>query len=179
MEVSQAIQQRRSVKQYEQRPIPMDLLRQVVEAAYLAPTGANWRSREVLVVTDRDQLQQLGNTHGACKWLSGAPAGVVLLGDPAASRYWVEDCSVAATFAWLRAMELGLGCAWAAMYQSDNPEESARREGFCRQVLGVPEHLRVVAVMGLGYPAESPEPKPRRDYNSVVHWGGYGQHLSQ
>lgn len=179
MDVSQAMDERRSVKQYEQRPIPADLLRRVAEAAYLAPTGANWPSREVLVVTDRNQLEQLGKAHGACKWLSGAAAGVVLLGDPTASRYWVEDCSVAATYVWLRAVELGLGCAWAAMYQSDNPEESARREGFCRQVLGIPERLRVVAVMGLGYPAESPAAKALRSYDDVVHWGGFGQHPGQ
>lgn len=175
MDVSQAIQQRRSVKQYEQRPIPMDMLNQVVEAAYLAPTGANWPSREVLVVTDRNQLQQLGTTHRASQWLSGAAAGIALLGDQAASRYWVEDCSVAAAQIWLRAVELGLGCGWAEMYQSDNAEESARREGFCRQVLGVPERLRVLAVMGLGFPAESPEPKARRPYEEAVHWGSYGQ----
>ncbi len=179
MDVSEAIQQRRSVKQYEQRPIPTDLLRQVVEAAYLAPTGGNRPSFEVLVVTDRDQLEQLGTTHGACRWLSNAAAGIALLGDPAASRYWAEDCSVAATLVWLRAVELGLGCAWAAMYQSDNPEESARREGFCRQVLGIPENLRVVAVMGLGFPAESPAPKVRRAYEDVVHWGSYGQHMNR
>ena len=179
MDVSQAISERCSVKQYEQRPIPMELLQQVVEAAYLAPTGANWPSREVLVVIDRDQLEQLGKAHGACQWLSGAAAGIALLGDPAVSRYWVEDCSVAATEVWLSAVELGLGCAWAAMYQSDNPEESTRREGFCRQVLGIPERLRVVAIMGLGFPAESPAPKARRPYDDVAHWGSYGQHLNR
>ncbi len=179
MDVSQAIKLRRSVKQYEQRSIPTELLKEVVDAAYLAPTGANWPSREVLAVTDRDQLQQLSTTHGACRWLSGAMAGIVLLGDPAASRYWAEDCSVAASQVWLRAVELGLGCAWAAMYQSDNPEESERREGFCRHVLEIPERLRVVAVMGLGFPAESPAPKARRSYEDVVHWGSYGQHAAR
>ncbi len=179
MDVSETILQRRSVKRYDPRPIPFETLKQVVDAAYLAPTGGNWASRELLVVTDRDLLQELGAIAKPCRWLSGAQAGVALLGNPATSRYWVEDCSVAATQLWLRAVELGVGCGWAAMYQSDNPEESARREQACRSLLEIPESLRVVAVMGLGFPAEAPAPKTRHGYDSVVHWGTYGLHIQQ
>lgn len=44
-----------------------------------------------------------------------------------------------------------LGAAWAAMYQSENLEESARRQQFVRQILSIPDNLAVPMVLGVGY----------------------------
>lgn len=175
MKVTEAIRQRRSIKAFQERAIPADVLRQIVDAAYLAPTGGNNPSREFLVVTDREQLNNLSGAHSHCKFLAGAVAAIALLGKPAQSRYWVEDCGVAGAHVWLSAVSLGLGAAWAAMYQSDNEQESVRREQYCRDVLGIPGTLRVVGVLALGYPVAIPDPKPRPDFATVVHWGSYSQ----
>jgi len=173
VEVTEAIRQRRSIKTFHEREIPADILKQLLDAAYLAPTGGNYPSREFLVVSNREQLVKLSQAHAHCPFLASAAAAVALLGKPAQSRYWVEDCGVAGAHIWLSAVSLGLGAAWAAMYQSDNEPESTRREQYCRDVLGLPANLRVVGVLALGYPAAIPHPKPRPAYDAVVHWGTY------
>jgi hypothetical protein len=62
------------------------------------------------------------------------------------------------------------------MNQSDDEQESARREQHCRDILGIPDSLRVLAVLAVGYPAAVPAPKAKPPFEAVVHWGHYGQH---
>lgn len=176
MNVMEAIRKRRAISDFEARPVPEAVLREVVEAGYLAPTGGNNPSRELVVVTDREQLQRLSQAHQHCRWLAGAAAAIAIVGNPAKSRYWVEDGSVVGAQIWLAAVEQGLGVGWGAMYQSDNAQESARREQHCRDILGIPESLRVLAVLAVGYPAAVPPPKAKPPFEQVVHWGRYGQH---
>lgn len=169
MDVSAAIRKRREITQFTSETIPDEVLGQLIEAAYLAPSGNNLPSREFIVVTDRAKLQRLTSTTPYMKWLENAAAGVVIVSDQAMSKYWLQDASIAGGFLWLTAVSLGLGGAWGAVYHSEDAEESARRETYAREQLGIPEHLRVVAILGLGYPAVEPGPKDMYSVERVLH----------
>ena len=126
MDAIEAIRNRRSVKSYLSTPVPREKLETLVDLARLSPSGDNNNSWRFLVITQRDTMERLSQTHPDCKWLNSAPAGIAIIIDPTSTRYWLEDCSVVAYSIWLAATAQGLGAAWAAMYQSDNPTESER-----------------------------------------------------
>ncbi len=172
-DVLSAIQQRREITQFKKEPIPQELLDQLVQALYLAPAGNNLPSREFVLVTERAMLDQLSATTPYMKWLLHAGAGVAIVGNESLSKYWLQDASIAGAFLWLTATSLGLGAAWGAVYHSEDTEESRRRESYVRSLLGVPDSLRVVAVIGLGYPAVAPPPKEMYPLERVLHREAY------
>lgn len=175
MEVLSAIEKRREITKFTTEPIPVDILEKLVRSAYLAPSGNNLPSREFILVTDRQKMNLLSKTTPYMKWLDESAAAVVIVSDQALSKYWLQDASIAGGFLWLTAVSYGLGAAWGAVYHSEDPEESVRREKYAREQLGIPDSLRVVAIIGLGWPAMEPAPKEMYPLEQVLHWEMYNQ----
>jgi nitroreductase len=169
LDVLTAIEKRREMTKFTHEPIPEELLQQLAKAAYLAPSGNNLPSREFVLITDREKLRVLSQTTPYMKWLEDAAAAIVIVGNQQLSKYWLLDASIAGGYIWLTTVSLGLGAAWGAVYHSEDERESAKREQFVRQHLGIPEHLRVVAIIGLGYPAVVPPPKEKYPLERVLH----------
>lgn len=175
MDVMSAIEKRREVTAFRPEPIPQPLLDTLIRSLYLAPSGNNLPSREFIVVTDRERLRALTPATPYMKWLEHAAAAVVITADPGISKYWLQDATIAGSYAWLAAVSVGLGGAWGAIYHAEDTEESHRREQFVRERLAIPERCRVVAVLGFGYPAEEPAPKSMYPLETVLHtesWSG-------
>ncbi len=173
MDVIEAIRTRRSTKGFSTTPVPAQMLSDLVDTASYSPSGANKNPWRFVIITERNTLDRLSKASPHCNWLASAQAGIAIAADPAYSRYWLEDCCVAAFSIWLAAMAQGLGAAWAAMYQSDNAEESERRQGFVREVLSVPDGLNIPMVMAIGYPQGPPPERKRPALEEIVHWERY------
>lgn len=170
MELSKVIKGRRSIKKYQAKPVSKEVALKLIEAASMAPTGANKQPWEFVLVTDKQKLSHLSKCHQYSAWLADAPLGIALVGDPERGKYWLEDCCCAAENLWLAATDMGLGVAWGAVFQNGDAAESERRESFVREALGIPKKFRVVALLGLGYPAEEPKIKEMRKFEEIVHW---------
>ncbi|MBI4318678.1 MAG: nitroreductase family protein [Chloroflexi bacterium] len=175
MDTLAALASRRSIKRFAEQPVPRESLEKLLQAAYDAPSGANKHPRQFIVVTGREALDRLAGTHPHCGWLKSAQAAIAILGEADRSRYWLEDCCVAAQNVWIAATALGIGLAWGAMYQSDDAEETARREAVVREVLGIPTTLRVPIVLGLGLPAAPVPERKRPALETMVYWERYGR----
>lgn len=169
MDVMAAIEKRREITRFAPEPIPQEAMDQLTRALYLAPSGNNLPSREYIVVTAKEAVQALAPTTPYMKWLEQAAAAVVIIADPAVSKYWLQDASIAGGFVWLTAVSLGLGAAWGAVYHAEDEAESVKREQFVRQQLDIPDHYRVVAVIGLGYAAVEPGAKEMYPESRVLH----------
>lgn len=175
LDVLTSIEKRREITAYVDQPIPKETLDQLIRSLYLAPSGNNVPSREYVVVQDREMLQKLSTSSPYMKWLAQASVGVVITGRPDVSKYWLQDASIAGAFLWLAATSLGLGAAWGAVHHSEDPEETKRREDYTRGLLNIPESVRVVAIIGVGYPAIDPPPKAMYPLEQVLSWEKYGQ----
>lgn len=174
MDAMVAIQNRRSIKQFASNPVSRETLEKLLAAAYDAPSGASNYPCRFVAVTERDRLDRLGEAHPHCGWLKTAQAAIVVAADSAKSRYWLEDCCVAAQNLWVAATAMGLGMAWSAIYLSDNPEETAKREGHVRQAVALPDALRAPIVLGLGTPDYQVSERTKRPpMADVMHWGKY------
>jgi nitroreductase len=95
-------------------------------------------------------------------------------GDPAISKYWLEDCCLAAYSIYLAALAKGVGVGWSAIYQSDNVEEDERRQGAVRELMSIPKSLKAPIVLGLGYPERQPAPSKMSTLEETVSWESYG-----
>ena len=154
------IRTRRSIREYRDEPVSEEH-RQVLEEAVLrAPTSHNHRPWEFVFVTERETIAAFSTLkpHGA-SFLAGAPLAVVVLGDPHRSDVWVEDTSIAAAFLQLAAHSLGLGSCWVQVREREHAS-GARASDHVRELVAAPARLEVLAVIGVGHPAEEKEPRP-------------------
>jgi nitroreductase len=117
------------------------------------------------VVRDRPTLAKLGKLQPT---LASASAAVFLVADPAASQYWLEDAAAAAENMLLAIAALGYGSVWIE-------GTLLRREDWAKELLGVPDHLRLVIVLPIGKPASPPEQALKKPLADLVHYERYGK----
>lgn len=168
MSLIDVIRSRREITNFQGRKVPKELLNQIVDAAYYAPSGNNLASREFIVVENREKLNHLEKTTPFMKWMTTAQAAIVVTGRPDISKYWLQDASIATAFIWLTAADLQLGIGFGAVYHSENAEESYIRETYAREALNIPSDRRIVAILGLGFPVEKPKSKKMLNRNDIV-----------
>lgn len=165
-EVIEAMRDRRSVRAYTDEVPSDELVERVVDAGLWAASGRGRQSPIVLAVTDRalrDRLSAMnarimGAPEGTDPFY-GAPVVLVVLADRSVPTH-VYDGSLVMGNLMLAAHELGLGSCWIhrAREEFDSPEG--------RQILaelGVEGDYEGIGHCVLGYAAEVPEPKPRRE----------------
>ena len=148
---------RRSVREYSAEPIAAADRRSLLEAGMAAPSASNRRPWHFVVVADRGQLQRLAAAHPYGRMLAGAALAIAVCGDPAASDWWVQDCSAATENILVAAAGLGLGGVWLGCH--GRPE----REQAVRDTLGIPPGIGVLSLIALGRPAEQPPARTQYD----------------
>jgi nitroreductase len=155
------IEERRSIRKFQDKAVEDDTIATLVEASLRAPTSMGNNSWEFVVVTDRDRLEKLSRAkpHGA-SFLRKAPLGIVVCGDPQISDVWIENSSIASIYIHLAAASLGLGSCWIQIRERAH-DESLSAEAYIADVLNLPAHLKVLSIIAIGYPAESKPPHPK------------------
>lgn len=169
MDVISAIKRRREITKFRPDPIPRDMIDTLLQSLYFAPSGNNLPSREFILIQEKDTLKALAETTPYMKWLEQASIGIAIISNPKVSKYWLQDASIAGGYLWLTAVSLGLGAAWGAVYHSEDEAESKNRENYARKQLDIPDYYRVVAVLGMGYPAKEPPAKEMYPIEQVLH----------
>ena len=165
MTLSEIIRERRSIREYEAKPVPRDELLKVLEAGRMAPSSRNKQNWNITVVENEELRHKLVEASLGQPLAAKAPAMIVLwaTGGLVMSCGQITatvDCSIALSFMMLKAAELGLGTCWMGGY---DPEA-------VKKVLGLPEDAAVVAMTPIGYPAETPNPTPRKPMDEIVHF---------
>ena len=159
------LRQRRSVRVYAHLPVEQEKIDILQEAVLRSPSSRNINPWQFIFVQDAELVTQLSKAkqHGSA-FLSGAPLAVVIAGDTTQSDVWIEDCSIAAILLQLTAQSLGLGSCWVQIRLRQH-NESVTSQAFVQELLGIPEHLQVEAIIGIGYPAED---KPGIPYEKLL-----------
>lgn len=146
---------RRSVRRYTEQPVETEKINQILEAARLAPSSKSKWPWQLVVVRERERLDQLAaaKPHGAA-FLKHAPLAIVVCGDTAASDAWVEDCSIAAFLLHLEATDLGLASCWVQLRLREHDEQQSAPD-YVARILHLPPHLQPLAMVAIGHPGES------------------------
>lgn len=175
MDVFEAIEKRKSIRNYEPTPIPREKLEKILEAARLAPSASNVQPRHFIVVTDEERREALSAGMFA-KFLKQAPVVIAACGDEKKSPKWYAiDVAIAVENMVLAATGEGLGTCWIGSFD----------ETKVRNVLKIPGHLRVVVLLAVGYPSgkESLASKAlrlirkRKSLEEIVSFEEYGKAL--
>jgi nitroreductase len=166
MDVLKAINERRSVRKYLPDAVSRDDLAKIVQSGIEAPSGCNMQLRQYVIVDDPETISALQPVSRA---IDAAPAAIVLLIDPQGTKFgefYIQDASAAMENMLLAAVGLGYGACWV--------EGALRRhEEKVRELLHVPEQLRVWALLPVGKAAEQPPRPPKSAYEDVVHVNRY------
>jgi nitroreductase len=169
MDFFEVINQRHSIRAYQNKPIEPEKLEQILQAVRKAPSAGNLQAYEVYLVCDDKHKASLAKAAGDQEFLMQAPIVLVFCthASRSASRYeergtnlyCVQDATIACTFAMLAATALGLSTAWVGAFDEDE----------VRYIINAPHGYRPVAMLPIGYGAESPRIRPRRSLNDLVH----------
>jgi nitroreductase len=151
---------RRSIRVYSPGDISPDEVTQILQAAMAAPSAMTKDPWRFIVVRDRQTLGQLAAVLPGGKMLATAALAIVVCGDQQAAfeqqvGYLLQDCSAAIENLLLAAHALGLGACWVGVHPS---EDSARQ---LRGMFSLPSPILPLAVISLGRPGETPEPRTR------------------
>lgn len=167
----EAILQRRSVRDFTDKPVSEEVLTSLLEAGMCAPSAGNERPWHFIIVTERSLLEGITEFHEYSKMLKHAPAAIIVCADLNCDKYpgvgyWVQDCAAATQNILIAAQYKGLGACWLGMYPKKERVEGLRR------LLNIPEHIVPFAGIALGYPAAVKSPGSRYD-GSRVHRNGW------
>ena len=169
MDFFSVVEQRHSIRAYRPTPVEEEKLIRILETANRAPSAGNLQGYEIVIVRDREDKQALAAAALGQTFLVQAPVLLVFFanrsrsaakyGQRGAELYALQDATIACAYAQLAATALGLATVWVGAFE----DEAVAR------ILRAPADWRPVAILPIGYPAEEPEPTPRRPLRSLVH----------
>jgi nitroreductase len=181
MNTLEAIKTRRSIRKFSHKPVEPGMLHAVFEAARMAPSWANMQCWRLIVVTDPAARKKLGDlsfvapffapkgyqTNPAQHAVAEAPVVIVLCADPTQSgemggqQYYMTDAGIVAQNIMLAAHSLGLGSVFVGLFYARTLHE----------LLYIPNDIRIVGLIPIGYPGETGEPPRRKHLEELVYQG--------
>ncbi len=169
MEFQQVLGDRRSVRRYENRPVPKEAISKLIDAAEAAPSAGNLRARKYVIITRREMARALAVAAYGQSQVETAPLLIVVCADvdrsssrygDRGSLYAIQDADAATMCLLLAVQDMGLGACWNGAFDDQ----------IVREALGLEEHILPVAIVSLGWPAERPRAPPRRGQEEMVRW---------
>lgn len=158
MSLIDVILSRRSIRKYERKDIPQDILNKILEAGRQAPSARNIQPWHFIVITDEKIKEKL--SQGRYNWfIREAPVTIVGCADLNSSRKWaVIDTTIALQNMVIAAWALGIGSCWIGDFVEDEVKE----------LLNIPSDWKVVALISFGYPAEHPPRREKKILEEIV-----------
>ncbi len=164
MNIYEAINQRRSVRTYKNKPIPENVLNRILDAARLAPSAKNRQQFKLIVVKDAQTRKKLVEVANNQQFVGEASVIIAAVGLTPNDKMRCDvptdpiDVAIAIDHITLAAVEEGLGTCWIGSFFQDK----------ARQLLGIPSSYKVIELLTLGYPADSPRPKSRKSLEEII-----------
>jgi len=151
MNVMDAIRTRRSIRKFEDKPVSEEMVREILDAAMMAPSAGNGQPWRFLVVNDRAKLDGMVDLHPHIKMVAQAQLGIIVCADLSLEKYpgyWVQDCSAAMENMLLAIHSLGLGAVWTGIYPMED------RVSAFKKMFNMPEQVIPLGFAPIGWPAQ-------------------------
>ena len=156
---------RRSIRRYETKGIPEEVLRQILEAGRQASSAANRQPIRFVVVKDHEILKNLCDNL-ITRFVKTAPAAIVGCADIKSlltGKWAVVDATIAMQNMVIAAWTLGVGSCWIG----------ACNEEKVKELLKIPVKWKVVALITFGYPAEQPKPRKKKPFEELFSFNSF------
>jgi nitroreductase len=165
MDVFETVRTVLAVRAYQDKPIPVDVVRKIVEAAWLTASSRNGQPWHFIVVENHETLKKLGTLARTGPYIAQAPLAIVVAMDQ--SPYAVSDASRAIQSMILTAWSERVGSNWVGFQGLDE----------IKPLLGIPAEVDVMAIIPFGYPVRTlgKGRKNRKPLAEVAHRERFGQ----
>ncbi len=166
-ETLETILNRTSIREYTNDEISQEELEDLLRAGMSAPSSRDRRPWQFIVISDKELLSRLGEKLTNASILKNTDKAIIVCGDTLISdNCWYLDCAAATQNILIAAASMDIGAVWTAVYPY------AEREQIVNEVLELPQHIRALAIVPLGYPAKENTPKEKFD-KSRIHYNGF------
>jgi len=164
MSLVDVILSRRSIRKYLDKDIPNDVLDKILEAGRQSPSAANRQPYHFIVVTKDEIKKELPGL--VAGFLKNAPLVIVGCANPKAlltGKWAIVDTTIALENMVLAAWSLGVGSCWIGAFN----------EQKIKDILQIPENYKIVALLPLGYPAEDPKPRKKKEKTTLFSFNNF------
>ena len=185
MDLFELMMKRRSVRNFEDRPVPPDVVDRLLDAANNAPSGGNIQPLSIVVVQESEARAELADMVGGQPWVKNAPVSMVFcidffrvkrwaamfdvdfLGEQALSSFLIAyaDVMCAAQNVVMLAESEGLGSVYIGTIQASI--------SHAREFFGMPDYVLPLMVLSIGYPKSVSRTIPKLARDVVVHHERY------
>ena len=173
MEFSDVVKKRRSIRRFKNKDIPLEIIAEILKFAFFSPSGRNERPWEFLVVNDRAKIRRIMNFRPtAFGFLETAPVVIIVMARETGT--WICDASIAAEHIQLSATDHGMGSCWGHVMDREHMGRNVEEE--IRKLLSIPDSLRILCVIAVGYPDEAKKEHGEDEVmKDRVHLNEYGR----
>ncbi|MCF7858327.1 MAG: nitroreductase family protein [Candidatus Cloacimonetes bacterium] len=159
-----AIKNRYSVRKFQHKPVELEKLNEILDAARLAPSARNVQPCKFVVISDPQKREQLTNICKGQKFVSDAPVTIAICADntdytmTCGQKAYTIDAAIAGEHIVLQAVELGLGSCWIGAFYHDKLAD----------LIALPEGYKIVSLLPIGYPNIGKQKRTLKPINEVV-----------
>ena len=173
MHFDDVIRDRRSIRRYKDKKVPLSLVGQILDLAKHAPSSGNMQNWRFIVVTDSEMRQQIAEASMEQYWMVEAPIHIVICNDydkvkehfPANGKmYSIQNCAAAAYAIQLAAQDMGLGTCWIGAFDNEK----------LQRLLSIPDNIDPEIIITLGYSEDMKAPQIRDEVKYITFqekWG--------
>lgn len=168
MEFEEVLKERRSVREFLEKPVSKELVKKILELANLSPSAGNLQARKVVLIKDKETKKKLAQAANGQDFLCEAPLVFIICAVPEESAakygergrklYALQDATIFTSYLQLAVASLGLASCWVGAFE----EEEIKR------ILELRENLRPIAIIPIGYTYEKPERTPRKNLDKII-----------
>jgi nitroreductase len=169
VDVFEAVKGRRSIRAFRRDDVSLQDVKKLIDAATWAPSAGNTQPWEFVIIRKPDSKKRIAAAAWEQSFIEEAPVVIVVCanenrssqryGDRGRTLYCLQDTAAAIQNIHLAAYSLGLGTCWVGAFKEEE----------VRQIVKVPQGIRPVSIIPVGYPARSASLRSRRPMNEVVH----------
>lgn len=167
MEILQIIKNRRSIRRFQKKEIPEEIIDKLIESLIWAPSAGNLQSRKFYFVFNQEIKEKLAKAALDQKFITQASLVVIgctndeiewKYGERGKKLYTICDVAMAVQNLMLLAQNLGLGSCPVGAFN----------ENEVSKILNIPKNLHPILIVPIGYPAEKPQPPPRVSKSEAI-----------
>lgn len=168
MNIKEAILTRRSIRQYEDKEVSDEVIKELLKGAMASPSANNKQPWEFLVLRDKEKMNKIIDINPEATPLKTAQVAIVVCGNLDVYKgykknidFWTQDCAAATQNILLMAHSEGLGAVWIGIYPATPRTEDVS------SILNLPKNIIPLSIISIGYPLKEVPPSNRYDENKI------------
>ncbi len=173
MEFEKVVRNRRSVRSFKDKRIPKEDIKEIIEIGHKAPSAGNLQARDFIIVRDEEEKKELVKNAYGQSFIAEAPWVIVVCANKERSAerygkrgrelYSIQDATAAVENMLLAVVNKDYAAVWIGAFEEEKVSDQ----------LGIPDGVRPITIMPIGYPDEDPDAPSKMESEELIHEGDW------